>query len=79
MEIAVYFQDKVPEAIGYPAFRWQVVLVNQRPIMLDASIEDNLKGLFWYRHIRSAHYPRDQALELLDRLGIGGHCLAKPA
>ncbi len=76
---AVQLRGESPRTIGYPAFRRQVVLVDQRPAMLDAGIEENLRRPFTYRHAGPAAYRHEQAADLLDQLGIGRHRLAEPA
>ena len=55
------------------------MLVDQRPVMLDTTVAQNLQRPFAYRHVGPDKYPRDQAAELLDRLGVGAHRLAEPA
>ncbi len=63
---------------GWPAFRRQVVLVAQQPVLLDASVEENLARVFAYQSSERS-FPRDEAEELLDRLEVGAQRFSQPA
>ncbi len=60
-----------PGELGWPGFRRQVVLVAQKPVLLDGSVEDNLARPFSYRTAEGA-YPQERAEGLLARLGLAG-------
>ena len=44
----VKFDGAAPEAIGWPVYRRQVPLVDQRPVLLDDTVEANLRLPFTY-------------------------------
>ena len=66
---AVRFNGRPPEEIGWPAYRRRVVHVEQRPVMLDAKVRDNLARPFTYRAAR-APFPDRRAAALLECLGM---------
>jgi len=55
--------------MGWPRFRRHVILVQQRPVMLDMSIEANLAAPFAHRHV-DADFSVNEAKRLLGRLGL---------
>jgi putative ABC transport system ATP-binding protein len=67
---SVKLDGQTANEIGWPQFRRQVMLVQQRPVMLDASIEDNLAAPFAYHHIDRG-FSIDEAKCLLERLLLG--------
>ncbi|MCC5828088.1 MAG: ATP-binding cassette domain-containing protein [Phycisphaeraceae bacterium] len=66
------------DSIGWPRFRRQVVLVQQRPVLLEGTVERNLAAPFAYKSA-DRPYSADAARSLLDRLGLPGGCHAQPA
>ncbi len=66
------------EEIGWPRYRRRVVLVEQRPVLLDRSVEANLRRPFEYR-VSENGYPADRARALLERLGVELHRLEQDA
>ena len=66
----VLLQSRAPREWGYPEFRRRVLLVDQRPILFDDSLEANLRRPFAYRSAPAA-FPRERALALLERVGLG--------
>ncbi len=58
------------ETLGWPAFRRQVVLVSQKPVIFPGSVEANLARPFAYRSALGAHLDREAARRLLDRLRL---------
>ena len=48
----VSVSGRSPIALGYPVFRRKVCLLSQQPVLLEESIEDNLRRPFTYRHAR---------------------------
>ena len=60
-------------AMGWHRFRRQVMLVQQRPVLLEDTVEHNLAAPFAYRSV-GQRYPEARAKSLLDRLGLSnGH------
>ncbi len=74
----VLFKGRPAGEDGWPAFRRKVVLVAQQPVLLDASVEQNLARVFAYQS-SGGSFPRDEAEELLDRLEVGAQRLDQPA
>lgn len=74
----VFLEGQTPESIGWPAYRRQVVLVDQQPALLDATVERNLVRVFEYK-TGATPFPRDEAIELLDTLGLERRYLDQPA
>lgn len=68
----VRLQNQTPAQWGYPDFRRRVTLVDQRPLLFDATLEANLRRPFGYRSARAA-FPEARARELLERLNIDAH------
>jgi putative ABC transport system ATP-binding protein len=65
----ILLQGARPCDIGWPAFRRRVVLMEQRPVLFDASVADNLARPFRYRSATNS-FPEEKARTLLGRLGI---------
>jgi ABC-type iron transport system FetAB ATPase subunit len=65
----VTLRSETPERMGWPAYRRQVMLVNQRPVLLDASVRENLARPFGY-HLNRRPFPEHRALSLLEQLAI---------
>jgi len=74
----VAFGGQSPEALGWPAFRRRVTYVEQRAMMLDATVEENLRRPFGYRG-REKTYPADEALNLFKALLLNGGTPRKQA
>ncbi len=75
----VLLQGKSPEEIGYPQFRRQVMLVQQQPVLRDASVEENLRRAFAYHAATGSRYDARRAEELLARLHVGSERLEQGA
>jgi ABC-type iron transport system FetAB ATPase subunit len=58
-----------PDEMRWPCFRRQTVLVDQRPVLLDESVRENLVRPFGYRTANSA-FSAEKARKLLSRLGL---------
>lgn len=56
-----------PDDLGYPRWRRQVMLVGQRPVLLDASVRDNLARPFTFA-TAGASFPEATARTWLERL-----------
>jgi putative ABC transport system ATP-binding protein len=65
----VLLRGRTPGQWGWPEFRRQVVLVSQKPILLEMSVEENLRRPFAYRSATSP-FPEDRARRLMDELGV---------
>ena len=65
----VKLENQTPAQWGYPEFRRRVLLVDQRPILFDATLEANLRRPFGYRSTRQT-FPFQRALTLLERVGL---------
>ncbi len=74
----VRFRGESPGGMGWPQFRREVVLVAQRPALLDTSVEANLRRPFTYG-TATREFPSERAHALLGRLGLGTDCMAQDA
>lgn len=74
----VKLKNQTPAQWGFPDFRRRVLLVDQRPLLFDATVEANLRRPFSYRSAREA-FPHTRALELLQRLGIDSRRITQNA
>ena len=63
---------------GWAEFRRRVLLVDQRPVLFDDSLEANLRRPFGYRSARAA-FSRERAAALLERVGVGAQRLSQNA
>ena len=68
-----------PEYYGWPIYRRQVILVDQRPILLGGSVEDNLRRPFGYKSARGKSFPREDALALLGSFGVSSERIHQEA
>lgn len=62
-------EQKSPEEWTYPVFRRRVIFVEQRPVVFDCSLEENLRRPFSYRSA-TFPYPIERAHELCARLQL---------
>jgi putative ABC transport system ATP-binding protein len=74
----VRFRNQPPEEIGWPAFRRRVVFVHQRPVMLSATVEENLRRPLRHRHV-AREFDRDRAVALLVDFELSEAHLAQAA
>ena len=63
----ISLEEKSPDEWTYPAFRRRVMLVEQRPVVFDCSIEENLRRPFHY-HAASFPFPVERARDLITLL-----------
>jgi putative ABC transport system ATP-binding protein len=70
----IRLHDQTPEQWGYPQFRRNVCLVDQRPTLFAGTVEENLRRPFAYRSA-TILYPGEAASQWLMRLGIGANRL----
>ena len=66
----IRFDGSTPESIGWPTFRRRAVLVAQNPVLLDRTVEANLTLPFSYASSGSNGFPRERAVELMDRMAV---------
>ncbi len=64
---SILLEDKTSEAWTYPILRRRVILVEQRPVVFDCSVEENLRHPFHYRSADFA-FPDEGARKLTARL-----------
>lgn len=60
-----------------PAFRAQVIYLNQRPAILEGTVEDNLRLPFSLAVHRERRFDRDRAIHGLEQFGRGAEFLQK--
>ena len=63
-------RGKAPGEHGYPAWRRKVALVPQRPVLLEATVRENLARPFGYASAGAASFPEGRAREWLERVGV---------
>lgn len=78
VEGEVKLDGRRAEDLGWPAYRRRVVLVDQRPVLLDATVRANLDRPFRY-NVAETGFPAERAAELLDRLELGSHRMLQDA
>lgn len=66
----VLLADAHPAQMGWPLFRRRVVLVDQRPVLLPGTVEENLALPFTYGVSQGAPFPEADALALLEAFGV---------
>ncbi|MFO8184576.1 MAG: ATP-binding cassette domain-containing protein [Candidatus Aegiribacteria sp.] len=64
------FRDEAPDDIGWPSYRRRVVLVDQRPVLLAGTVEENLRLPFAYATAGGDEFPKSDALSLLSSFGV---------
>lgn len=74
----VRLDGKSPAEHGWPGYRRRVVLVAQQPVLLDGTVEENLRLVFGYASASSPFDP-DRALELAGSLGFEEDLLSRKA
>lgn len=67
----VALRGRTPEEIGWPQYRRRVLLVDQRPVVLDATIRANFERPFGYATAGKG-FPEDRAQELMATFALGG-------
>lgn len=74
----VRVRGRARAADGWPAFRREVVYVHQRPVMLDATVRDNLARPFRFR-ASSGSFDEPEARRLLGELRLDRALLGQAA
>jgi len=69
-EGTVTLHGQTPQQLGWPHFRRQVLQVDQQPVLLAGTVQENLQRPFTYGHMTAAFDP-DRASQLLARTGLG--------
>lgn len=75
----ILLHGQTPEQWGWPRFRRHAVLVEQRPVLREMSVEQNLRRPFTYRAAAGVSYPDARARELMEHLGLGTARLSQDA
>ena len=65
----VQLDGKDANEIGHPVFRRQVVLVNQQPVVLDTTVEENLRRPFQYQS-SDTEFDSDNAVALIRAMNL---------
>jgi len=74
----VRLHGQTPDEHGWPVFRRKVVLLNQRPVLSEATVRENLARPFCYATAAGA-FDENEAADLLDRLTVGRRRLDQDA
>jgi len=65
----VLLNEQTPEQVGWPRWRRQVVLLQQRPVMTDEDVVSNLQAPFEFA-TASGPWPEQRCRDWLARLGL---------
>jgi putative ABC transport system ATP-binding protein len=71
-------EGRSPESWGYPAWRRRVMMVPQRPLMVQTTVQANLKTPFSLSAI-DLSFDADAAASMLQRVGLSADVLAQAA
>ncbi len=74
----VRFNSHTPDDIGWPKFRRQVVFLHQRPVMLEATVEENLERPH-HHHAVGGRFDQTQATARLTQAGMKEGILSQAA
>ncbi len=75
---SVLLQGRDAEQWGWPEFRRRVVPVTQKPILMEMSVEGNLRQPFTYRTTQSP-FPEERARDLLNACSVGAERMGQDA
>lgn len=64
---SVRLRGQTPETLGWPAFRRRVILVAQRPVLLEGTVRQNLSRAFRYGAAKAV-FDEPRALDLMAQL-----------
>ncbi|MFN2322389.1 MAG: ATP-binding cassette domain-containing protein [Trueperaceae bacterium] len=73
------FEDVAVDDVPMPRYRAQVRLLPQRPVMVEGTVEDNLRLPFGLAIHQAQAFPRAEATALLARLDRPARFLEQPA
>lgn len=79
LEGEVLLRNVIAPAGQWPEFRRRVVLIQQTPVLLDLTVEENLRRPFQYQSSEGQGFPLDRAVSLLESFGVDGSRLGQPA
>jgi putative ABC transport system ATP-binding protein len=74
---SIHWQGRAVRGEAVPAYRRQMIYLHQKPALLDASVEENLRYPFTLRAHREKRFEREKVLELLEVLGRSEAFLAR--
>jgi putative ABC transport system ATP-binding protein len=60
-----------------PAFRRQVIFLHQRPVVLEGSVEENLRMPHTFRQNRDTRFDREETIRRLSELGLDATFLGR--
>lgn len=75
----ILLEGKEAGVWGWPQFRRKVALVSQKPVLLDMTVEENLRRPFAYRAAAQTQFSEPAARSLLGELGLDLECLKQHA
>jgi putative ABC transport system ATP-binding protein len=74
----ILLEGRSPEEYGWPLFRRKVTYVDQSPVMLNMSVENNLRRPFGY-HVAGRKYPETKVPEIFTKIKLDLSLLNKNA
>jgi putative ABC transport system ATP-binding protein len=77
MEGEIRLDGRAAERWPAPEYRSRVMFVHQRPVLLEGTVEDNLRAVFALHAHRARAYDAERAVDLLGRLGRGPEMLER--
>ncbi|MFW5733329.1 MAG: ABC transporter ATP-binding protein [Planctomycetota bacterium] len=66
----VRLEGRTPAELGYPLFRRRCPLVQQQPVLAEATVRENLARVFHYESAGDSTYDEKLARELLEALRV---------
>jgi len=76
---SVRLEGQTPQKVGWTAYRRRVLLVDQQPVLLDTTVQENLSRPFTYRAAEGKRFDPDAAELMLQALGIDADRLDQDA
>jgi putative ABC transport system ATP-binding protein len=67
----VFWQGQAVSPAGTPAFRQQAIYLHQRPVLVEGTVEENLRLPYMLRSHSGSEFNRSYILDLLTRIGRG--------
>lgn len=67
---SIALNDSSGDQSGWPEFRSRLILVDQRPVLFEGTVRDNLRRPFEYRTHSKRSFPEEEAVCLLETFGV---------
>ena len=74
----IFFEDRSPESLGWPEFRRMVSYLEQTPVMLNGTVNENLRKPFSYK-LSTGEFSGDRVVGLFERVLLDRDVLSQNA